>query len=301
MTRSIAFVNLKGGVGKTSLVVNLAACLAHDLGQRTLVVDCDAQCNASMWLAGRGTFSSALQSNPDRSLYGMVTGNARFVRDVVWASPTMRNGTAVLPQLDLIPASPDLMEIEDEFQPRGGIDALYGGYYEGMRSLWPSYDYILFDCPPNFYRSTRCAVFASREIYIPCLPDALSNMGLAPLNRKLSAFLEQTEKVRGKLGDPYTFARVRGAIINRIPMNADVDLPIDEISLKLKSERTQYPDVYDPQADVLDVRIRQSIEATRLVDRGLPAILTAPHSALTQDYLQLAYLIHGTGDKYRCA
>jgi chromosome partitioning protein len=50
--RRISFVNFKGGVGKTSLTVNIAACLAHELGQRVLLVDCDSQSNASIWLMG---------------------------------------------------------------------------------------------------------------------------------------------------------------------------------------------------------------------------------------------------------
>ncbi|MEO1336715.1 MAG: ParA family protein [Myxococcota bacterium] len=294
----MAFVNFKGGVGKTSLVVNLASCLAHELDRRVLVVDCDAQCNASIWLAGPTAFVSRLEANPQHSLHGLLTGHADAL-ETVWKSPIKHRQHLAVPSLDLMPAAPELMDIEDDFAPEGGMNAVYAAFYRAIKKLWPKYDYILFDCPPNFYRATRCAVFASREIYIPCHPDALSNMGIAPLRRKLVAFYADSSRVQRRLGKSYAFAKVRGAIINREPTSANIEESVEKISLKLKTLR-DFPDIVADDVDVMPVRIRQTIEASRVVEGSIPAVLANGNSQLTNDYRQLAFYIDGTGDKYEC-
>ncbi|MGA1368773.1 MAG: ParA family protein [Blastocatellia bacterium] len=67
--RRISFVNLKGGVGKTSLSVNIAACLAYHFGQKVLLIDFDAQSNASIWLMGVERWN-LINSVRGRSVYG---------------------------------------------------------------------------------------------------------------------------------------------------------------------------------------------------------------------------------------
>lgn len=114
MARRIAFVNYKGGVGKTSLVVNLATCLAQQ-GNRVLLCDLDTQSNASIWLlrfdrwnqiaseAGRTVFRLFLPEPPALS--------ALVVRDVVQD----RDGRPLLPGLDLLPTSFNLVDLESYF------------------------------------------------------------------------------------------------------------------------------------------------------------------------------------------
>ncbi len=75
MATIVSMVNFKGGVGKTTLSVNIAACLAQEFAQRVLLVDLDAQANASVWLLGPEKWRSV--SGPDmlnRTSYGFFTG-----------------------------------------------------------------------------------------------------------------------------------------------------------------------------------------------------------------------------------
>ena len=68
--RRISLVNFKGGVGKTSITVNLAASLARELDQKVLVVDMDAQSNTSIWLMGVARWNN-LNGMPEKSVWGL--------------------------------------------------------------------------------------------------------------------------------------------------------------------------------------------------------------------------------------
>ena len=178
--RRISFVNFKGGVGKTSLAVNVAACLAHDLGQKVLLVDCDSQSNASIWLMGVERWDF-INSKRGKSLYGAFLPNLPPVAtNIVPSVVTGALGIRLIPTLDLLPATYELMDLEQEYEANEG-EPFYYLFYEHMRSLFLQYDYIIFDCPPNMFRASKCAIFASEEIYVPCHQDTLSLIGLSLL------------------------------------------------------------------------------------------------------------------------
>src|SRR5205085_2765012 len=176
--RRISFVNFKGGVGKTSLAVNIAACLAHELGQRVLLVDCDSQSNASIWLMGVPRWN-ILNDTPEKSIYGIFMENAPNVYHNVRRSVLEdSNRVKLIPDLDLLPATYKLMDLEHEYRDVEA-EPFYYKFYQQLAIFFNDYDYILFDCPPNVFRASKCAIFASQEIYIPCNPDVLSYVGLS--------------------------------------------------------------------------------------------------------------------------
>src|SRR5262245_49504552 len=189
--RRISFVNFKGGVGKTSLAVNVSACLAYDLGQRVLLVDCDTQSNASIWLMGVERWN-VINSAPGRSIYGMFLPNLPpVVNNVIPSVVRDGQGMHLIPNLDLLPATYELMDLEEEYQDSHG-DPFYYRFHEHLRSLFNHYDYILFDCPPNLFRATKCAIIANQEIYVPCNPDKLIEIVLALLVRNIERVHRQT-------------------------------------------------------------------------------------------------------------
>src|SRR5215470_16456254 len=98
--RRISFVNFKGGVGKTSLAVNVAACLAHDLSQKVLLVDCDSQSNASIWLMGL-TRWNLRNSAVGKSIFGAFLPNLPPVINNIIPSVVQNDrGTILIPKLD---------------------------------------------------------------------------------------------------------------------------------------------------------------------------------------------------------
>ncbi|MGB9868002.1 MAG: ParA family protein [Bacillota bacterium] len=159
MGRIIAVANQKGGVGKTTTVVNLGACLA-EIGERVLVVDIDPQCNCT---TGLGVEKSRVR----RSVYDVLLGGAQ-VRDVVMS--TAWRG------LWLVPAAPDLAGAEIELVGVEGRERRLAIALEGCRL---NYEYILVDCPPSLGLLTLNALVAADSVLVPiqCEYYALEGLG----------------------------------------------------------------------------------------------------------------------------
>lgn len=289
MTRRISLVNFKGGVGKTSLTVNLAACLAHEFGQRVLLVDCDAQSNSSIWLMGAANWS-ILNEKPQNTIYGIFM-NQNVVNPIhlnVVKGVSREDGAVAIPTLDLLPATYSLMDLEHEY--KNAEDFPYFLRFNlQISQFFNSYDYILFDCPPNVFRASKCALFSSEEIYIPCNADILSYVGLTLLNQKIDAFQKQTVPYHS-LAQDYRLAQIRGIILNAMRGTASYDTVIKTMEAWIHNARSS--NAVDDNAEVLPRVIRHSVSAGRAVQEHKPAILCDGFPSLTDDYIKLAEYIH---------
>ncbi|MGF1450500.1 MAG: ParA family protein [Opitutales bacterium] len=267
MPRKICFINYKGGVGKTSLIVNVAACLAEK-GKRVLLFDLDTQSNASIWLmrldrwnrlniTGKGAIYSIFEPGEER--IGEIV-----VKDVV----QNKTGERVLPGLDLVPTTFTWVDIENEYridpnQPH------YLVFYQQLAEFEAEYDYIVFDCPPNILNASQCGVFSSNEMYVPANPDALSLIGFTLLVEKLLLFHKRSASFRmGGMGNP---AHVKGIIFNSIKSNVDIEVPKMRMQLRLNQFRNQKR--VAPSAKIFESQIRDATVVRRAVTLGLPVNL----------------------------
>ncbi len=288
--RRISLVNFKGGVGKTSLTVNLAACLAHEFGQRVLLVDCDSQSNASIWLMGVPRWN-ILNDTPEQSVYGIFVPNApNTYHNVVRSALEDANGVKLIPTLDLLPATYNLMDLEHEYRDVEE-EPFYYKFYQELAIFFDQYDYIIFDCPPNVFRASKCAIFTSQEIYIPCNPDVLSYVGLSMLARKVEQFQKQT-RPQQRLIRGYKGARFRGIILNAVDNRANYEAIINTMRARIEYMRQQQ--TVSDDADILPTRIRRGVQAAAVVARHTPMILEHGNVGLAEDYLNLARYIHNT-------
>ncbi|NUQ37050.1 MAG: ParA family protein [Caldilineales bacterium] len=173
MARIIAVANQKGGVGKTTTVVNTGAVLASQ-GYRTLLVDLDPQA------ALTATFGVNPVELP-RSVYHLLLAQELDAASVILAT--------VRPHLDLLPANLHLAGAEVELIGQIGREYLLR---EALTPIKSRYDFILIDCGPSLGLLTINALTAADEVLIPLLPEYLALRGMGILFDTIRRIRERT-------------------------------------------------------------------------------------------------------------
>jgi chromosome partitioning protein len=167
--KKIAVINQKGGVGKTTSVVNLCAGLAR-LGNRVMAMDLDPQSHLTFSLGFRGEV-------PSGGVYGLLKGEAGLSEIMVKAGG-----------IDLVPSNADLAGLEVELASRPGREFILRDALSGFGG----YDFLFMDCPPTLGLLSLNALAAADEVYIPLQAEFLALQGLGRL-------LQSVRKVKERL------------------------------------------------------------------------------------------------------
>lgn len=246
--------NKKGGVGKSSLAVNLAAISAHK-GLKTLLLDLDTQCNSTSYL-------DAMQSEPGDTIADMfeqtITFHLHRRPAKEYCHPTK------IENLSIIPGSARLSELESELDSRHKIYKLR----DALASLSDDYDRIYIDTAPalNFY--SLSALIAAQRCLIPIDCDDFARQGLYSLQQKIAEIKE----------DHNEDLIIEGIIANQYMSNANLPKQIvDELIAE------QYP--------VLPQYISQSVKMRESHQAKLPLIELAPKHKLTLSLIEIHRLI----------
>lgn len=255
--RSIAVMNQKGGVGKTTSSVNLAAALARE-GRRVCLMDLDPQ--------GHASFHVGVEAGPD-----MPT-----VYDVFTQQTTLDHARQLVGEnLSLIPANIDLAATEVELAGTQGREF----YLRNAMQHWKEqnrFDYVVMDCPPSLGILTINALTAVNEVFIPLQPHFFALQGLSKL-------FETTALVTRRLNRDL---RVTGIMMclyeSGTRLAADVTEDLKQFLLASDGDTPW------AAAKIFKSKIRRNIKLAEAPSFGQSIMDYAPTSSGAVDYLALA-------------
>lgn len=159
--RRIAIVNKKGGVGKTTTAVNLAAALG-EMGKQVLLIDLDGQRNTTEWCLGLAT------PEPEQDIADALMAGSDVTQLAV---------STPIAGVELIPASSDLLDAELKMNKPGAEVRLR----KNMESWTRTWDYVIIDCPPDLKKLTASAIIAASDVIITAKPGTMDLSGISKL------------------------------------------------------------------------------------------------------------------------
>jgi len=201
--RTVSVINYKGGVGKTTIVANLAAELAWR-GQKVLLIDLDPQASLTFsFLSVEYWRSHLAESRTIKNWYDAYIDmdQALSLRSLIVRPNRVNRYFSSGGGLHLIPSHLALINVDLELAARlGGGTArqfrlnflrLHSRLRDGLSAIPDDeYDFVLIDCPPNFNIVTKTAITASSRVLIPAIPDYLSTLGIDQLRRHVRQLVE---------------------------------------------------------------------------------------------------------------
>ena len=288
MGHVIATANMKGGVGKTTLSVNIATCLAKNHGKRVLVLDLDTQISATLSLMSPVDFAKLRkQRKTFRYLIDEIINPGRkhkySIEDII------ESGVCRLESLDLLPGDIDLYDefvvsemLHEQAVTIGEKDfetiwnrferVLLAKVLEPVRE---KYDFIILDCAPGYNLLTRSALATSDFYILPAKPEPLSVVGIQLLERRIARLKESHEQETNinveMLGIVFTMAnanilsgRYYKQVMNRVHQDFG-------------------------EAKVFQTQIPTDVNVAKAVDSFVPAVLTTPTSSGSKAFIKLTH------------
>jgi len=212
----ISFINMKGGVGKTTLAVNISYALAHQYGKKILLVDIDPQFNATQYLVEQERYIDYIKRKKNKNITNIFFDPIKSSPNLVDQSErrkkvspvTLTNVTITIiknahGKLDLIPSSLSLMKAQNLDR---GVENKLKLFLDKFKN---AYDYVFIDCPPTISIFTLSAFLASDAYLVPIKPDNLSTIGYPLLEEAMSNYEEISGKQLKLVGIVFTMVDSR--------------------------------------------------------------------------------------------
>lgn len=221
MAKVVSFINFKGGVGKTTLCVETAASLAGRFNAKVLLIDLDPQTNATLSLmyekeweshaANKGTMRDFFSACYDGTPFDLTSIRYEYTKH-----PLGKN-------LHLLPSHLELFGMDLQLATKFGHQNIQAKVFlrNALKQLSSQYDFILIDCPPNIYLATQNGLFASENYLVVALPEYLSTLGLAHIQKSITGIFDQSNELLKNLsGHSIGAPSLTGIIFNRVRYEA---------------------------------------------------------------------------------
>ena len=258
--RTIAVLNQKGGVGKTTTVVNTAAALAA-LDQKVVVVDLDPQAHLTIHL---GLEPETIESGS----YSVLTQSDKFEESIL----------LVRLNLWLLPANINLVGAESELVSVVGRETILR---EAIREVEDKFDYLIIDCPPSLGLLTLNALAAAEEILIPLQPHFLALQGFGKLLQTVGLV---NKRINPKL-------KVKGILLCMFDSRASLPNEVKaDIEQFLNNARGA--DCAWAEAQILPIYIRRNIKLAEAPGYGKTIFEYEQNCHGAEDYSKVAEFIH---------
>ncbi|HOZ29136.1 MAG TPA: AAA family ATPase [Hyphomonadaceae bacterium] len=249
MMRVIAVANQKGGVGKTTTAINLGTALAA-VGRRVLVLDCDAQGNAS---TGLGVEPVARR----KTSYDVLVGEGTLAEAIIETK---------VPNLDLVPGDENLAGVETILHDDPQKNFKLRQAFDALKKSGRVYDTVLIDCPPSLSAVTINAMTAANAVLVPLQCEFLALEGLSQL-------LRTVDLVRTALNPEL---EIQGVVLTMFDRRNNLS---DQVAGEVRSFFG---------AKVYQTVIPRNVKLSEAPSFGLPAILYDHKCSGSEAYIMLA-------------
>ena len=245
----IAVINQKGGVGKTTTVINLAASLSI-LGQKNLIIDLDPQGNATTGL-GRSN------NDEDKNIYNLLI-KKKNLKDVIQKTE--------VENLDVIGSNVNLSGLEVETANDAGRAFVLKQILEDEKSLLSNYENIFIDCPPSLSLLTIMALVASDELLVPLQTEFFALEGITQLVKTI-------DRIKINLNPEL---KVRGILLTMFDKRNKLSSQVDKEARNYFKEK------------VYQTVIPRNVRLSEAPSHGLPCVIYDKNCLGSKSYFNLA-------------
>lgn len=268
MATVVSFINFKGGVGKTTLSVELAASLYKKFNARVLMVDLDPQSNCTLyWLNeadwerqinAKGTllsfFEACLDDKPF-DIASIVATPTRFAKSPWYQKFDLRLNRGI----KLIPSDMQLFGVDLKLAQRFGFSNPKAQLFlkKALAAIDNQYDFVFIDCPPNLYLATQNGLFASQYYVVVAMAEYLSTLGIAHIQASINSLFADANSILGL--EAFKKPVLAGIVFNKVRYLSGGTQSQEDFMLRI---RAKYPDSvfksYVSQSDKIAQRPAQS-------------------------------------------
>lgn len=268
MATIVSFINFKGGVGKTTLSVEIAASLYKKFNSRVLMVDLDPQSNSTLYWLNEADWEKHINAKGTLlSFFEACLEDKPFDLSSIVATPTRFSKTPWYQSFDLklnrgikvLPSDMKLFGVDLKLAQRFGFENPKAQLFlkKALASLESQYDFIFVDCPPNLYLATQNGLFASHYYVVVALAEYLSTLGIAHIQASIDSLFASANNIIGTAA--FKKPDLAGIIFNKVRYLGGGTQSQEDFMARI---RAQYPEKvfasYVSQSDKIAQRPAQS-------------------------------------------